>query len=57
MVRSNKRTPDARELRLELLVDERGDAQQLFLGEIGRSESVAAVAVDPARLPWRQPVV
>src|SRR5882672_11870876 len=46
MVRSIKRAPDAGEL-VELLVDQRGDALQLVLGQIGGSERVAALAVDP----------
>src|SRR5260221_9417420 len=46
MVRSNRSAPDAGEL-VELLVDQRGDAQQLVLGQIGGSERVAALAVDP----------
>src|SRR3954465_12556784 len=47
MVRSVGGAPETGELRLELLVDECRDPQQLFLAEIRRRDGIAAVAVDP----------
>src|SRR5712675_464658 len=46
MVRSSRHAPDAGES-VELLVDQRGDAEQFVFGEIRGSERVAALAVDP----------